>query len=728
LSNTAKRITFIVFFLLIALLLYDYMGGTQNQQAINYNQFLQQLEQNNVQSIESRGRTITGTYSKPRTGDDQNTYSEFKFTLPFEPDQNFIEKVREKDVQIDAESTDDSWWTMLLVNSIPILLIVGIWLYFIYRTRQSLGGGGGIMGVGESQAELHQEETPEVTFDDVAGYSGPKNEVQQIIEFLKNPEKFDRVGGEIPKGVLMMGPPGTGKTLMARAIAGEAGVPFLSTSGSDFMEMFVGVGASRVRDTFERAKELAPAIIFIDEIDSVGRKRGSGLGGGHDEREQTLNQLLNEMDGFEPNSGIILIAATNRPDILDQALLRPGRFDRQINFDLPTIEERQAILEIHAEEKPTADDVDLEEIAQGTPGFSGADLENLLNEAALLAAENGMEIIDRDTLDEARDKVMMGLQREEMVISDDEKETMAIHESGHTLVAYLTEGADPVHKVTIIPRGRALGATQQLPIEEKKMYTQEHLMGRLAVMMGGRAAEELKNETVTNGAQDDLRRATKMARKMVLQWGMSEDLGNIAFSNGDEKTFLGEDLAGGRDYSEETAEQIDNAVRDIIDEATERAETILRANQDKLDSLVDVLMEKETLSAEEISSLVDQGKLPENGEEPESESSDDEAPTETDEQSNATQEDATASDENDESDKPVDGSGTSRNGYDEESDVDQTDGEPRSEEDNRKAEEATSTDSSPDTDQTDENPEKDQITDDSEPTDAEDNGESPKSS
>lgn len=621
-SDTAKRITFLVFFLLIALLLYDYMGGTPQKQTINFNEFMQQLEGNNIQSIKREGQTISGTYSKPQTGKNENTFSEFKFTLPFEPEQSFMETIRDKGVQIDAESAEDSWWTMLLVNSIPILLIIGIWLYFIYRTRQSLGGGGGIMGVGESKAELHQEEKPDVTFDDVAGYSGPKNEVQQIIEFLKTPEKFDRVGGEIPKGVLMMGPPGTGKTLMARAIAGEAGVPFLSTSGSDFMEMFVGVGASRVRDLFERAKELAPAIIFIDEIDSVGRKRGSGLGGGHDEREQTLNQLLNEMDGFEPNSGIILIAATNRPDILDQALLRPGRFDRQINFDHPTVEERKEILKIHAENKPMADDVDLEAIAKGTPGFSGADLKNLLNEGALLAAENDKEIISKNTLDEARDKVMMGLQREEMVISEKEKKTMAIHESGHTLVAYLAEGADPVHKVTIIPRGRALGATQQLPIEEKKMYTQEDLMARLAVMMGGRAAEELKNKTVTNGAQDDLRRATQMARKMVLQWGMSKGLGNIAYSNGDEKTFLGEDLAGGREYSEETAEKIDDAIRAIIDEATQRAETILRANQDKLDSLVDILVEKETLSAEEITSLVDKGKLPENGHEEEADEED----------------------------------------------------------------------------------------------------------
>ena len=621
LSNSAKRITFLVFFLLVALMLYDYIGGSASQQDLSYNEFLQELDQNNVQSITMRGRTIEGTYGQPRTGQDDQPYAEFRSTLPFEPTEEFSNKLRNQNVEIKAESTEDSWWTMVLVNSIPILLILGIWIYFIYRTRQSLGGGGGIMGVGDSPAELYEEEVPSVTFEDVAGYSGPKNEVQQIIEFLKNPEKFDRVGGEIPKVVLLMGPPGTGKTLTARAIAGEAGVSFLSTSGSDFMEMFVGVGASRVRDLFERAKEVSPAIIFIDEIDSVGRKRGSGLGGGHDEREQTLNQLLNEMDGFEPNSGIILIAATNRPDILDQALLRPGRFDRQINFELPTVEEREQILEIHAENKPMTDDVELEKIAQGTPGFSGADLKNLLNEAALLAAENGEEQISGSTLDEARDKVMMGLRREEMVISDKEKETMAIHESGHTLVGVLAEGADPVHKVTIIPRGRALGATQQLPIEEKKMYTREDLMGRMAVMMGGRAAEELKNKTVTNGAQDDLRRATKMARKMVLQWGMSKDLGNLAFQDGNDNVFLGEDLAANREYSEETAEKIDHAVRELIDEATNKAQTILRTHEDKLDSLVEILVRKETLSADEIKGIVETGSLPENGK-----NGDDEAP------------------------------------------------------------------------------------------------------
>jgi cell division protease FtsH len=612
-TSTAKRITFVVFLVLIGLLLYQYMGGATDREAISYTTFQQQLKQGNIQSVHYKGeKTITGTYRS--VGEAPGNYAKFRVEsiIPGSKDELFKQLSSRENIELSAETDQQSWWSMLLINSLPILLIVGIWLYFIYRTRQSMGGGG-MMGVGQSQAELYDEETPDVTFEDVAGYSGPKNEVEQIIDFLQNPEKFDRIGGEIPKGILLVGPPGTGKTLTARAIAGEAGVPFLMTSGSDFMEMFVGVGASRVRDLFERAKELAPAIIFIDEIDSVGRKRGAGVGGGHDEREQTLNQLLDELDGFEPNSGVILIGATNRPDVLDPALKRPGRFDREVTFDLPTVEERKMILEKHAENKPFSDDVDLEEIAKGTPGFSGADLKNLLNESALLTAENENDVIDRETLEEARDKVMMGLRREEMVISDDEKETMAIHESGHTVVAFFTEGAEPVHKVTIIPRGKALGATQQLPVEEKKMYSRKDLMGRLSVMMGGRAAEAMKNQSVTNGAQDDLRRATKLARKMVLQWGMSSDLGNIAYQDNNDNVFLGEDLSSSREYSEETAQKIDEEIKNILDEATRNAERTLKENEDELNDLIDVLFERESLSAEEITSLLEDGKLPENG-------------------------------------------------------------------------------------------------------------------
>lgn len=671
-----KRITFLIFIVLIGLLLYQWMEGTGQAEQISYSTFQQQLEDGNIQDVKFKGKTVTGNYRSPNDAPGNKT--KFNLVIPPGSEDKLYTQLTQKNVEIRAESQEQSWWSMLLVNSIPVLLIIGIWLYFIWRTRQSMGQGG-MMGVGQSQAELYDEETPDVTFDDVAGYKGPKNEVQQVIEFLRNPEKFDSVGGEIPKGVLLVGPPGTGKTLTARAIAGEAGVPFLMTSGSDFMEMFVGVGASRVRDLFERAKELSPAIIFIDEIDSVGRKRGAGVGGGHDEREQTLNQLLDELDGFEPNSGVILIAATNRPDVLDPALMRPGRFDREVTFDMPTVDEREAILEKHAEDKPLTDDIELNDIAKGTPGFSGADLKNLLNEAALLTAENDNEQIDQETLDEARDKVMMGLRREDMAISDKEKETMAIHESGHTVVAFFTEGADPVHKVTIIPRGKALGATQQLPVEEKKMYSRKDIMGRLSVMMGGRAAESMKNQSVTNGAQDDLRRATKLARKMVLQWGMSSDLGNIAYEDNGGNVFLGEEMSKSREYSEDTAEKIDEEIKKILDEATRNAERTLKDNKDELDNLIDVLIERESLTSDQITSLLEDGEiLPENGtgeedsdeeettdkmDSEEETSSAEEPDKETDEESEAVDEDQPSTEEptdteSDSNDSDVDASST----------------------------------------------------------------------
>ncbi|MGM0381679.1 MAG: ATP-dependent zinc metalloprotease FtsH, partial [bacterium] len=617
-NDSVKRLLFVGFIIVGAIFLYQYIEQTQQVHEPSWTEFKTQVENDNIQHIvfvkspEGNLVALEGEYNQPVSAE-QVDYPEFKLAaLAVEKAQeNIWELLDQRNIEMETRTDEESWWTMLLVNSLPILLIVGIWLYFIHRTRKSMGGGSGMMGVGESKAELYDEETPDVTFDDVAGYSGPKNEVRQVIEFLQNPEKFDRLGGEIPKGILMVGPPGTGKTLTARAIAGEAGVPYLSTEGSDFMEMFVGVGASRVRDLFERAKELSPSIIFIDEIDSVGRKRGAGLGGGHDEREQTLNQLLSEMDGFEPNTGVILIGATNRPDILDPALQRPGRFDRQVTFEMPTLEERKDILKLHAQDKPIKGEVDLDEIASGTPGFSGADLKNLLNEAALLAAEKDLDNIPKEVVDEARDKVLMGLRREEMVISDDEKKTMATHESGHTLVGYFSENTDPVHKVTIIPRGRSLGATQQLPLEEKKMYTREDLMGRLAVLMAGRAAEQLKMETITNGAQDDLRRATKMARKMVLQWGMSPELGNMAYQDNNGNVFLGEEMGNQREYSEKTAEQIDEAVHQIIIEATNKARNILEEYTELLDKAIECLMEKETLNAEEIETLLETGELPE---------------------------------------------------------------------------------------------------------------------
>ncbi|MFP4687183.1 MAG: ATP-dependent zinc metalloprotease FtsH [bacterium] len=615
-SDNVKRIVFIAIVLVTTLFIYQYINQVSAVHSPTWTEFKNQVEANNVQSIkyisspEGQLTKLNGEYRTPVKDSAKEQFHKFEL-VPLqlgESSGQVTDRLQEQGVEIETKIEEESMWTMLLVNSLPILLIIGIWLYFIYRTRKSIGGG--MMGVGESRAQLYQEEKPDVTFDSVAGYSGPKNEVSQVIEFLKNPEKFSKLGGEIPRGVLMVGPPGTGKTLMARAVAGEAGVPFLSTEGSDFMEMFVGVGASRVRDLFERAKELAPSIIFIDEIDSVGRKRGAGVGGGHDEREQTLNQLLSEMDGFEANTGVILVAATNRPDILDPALLRPGRFDRQVTFDLPTKSERLNILNLHAENKPLTEEVDLEQIASGTPGFSGADLKNLLNEAALIAAEKDMKKIPVEIVEEARDKVLMGLRREEMAISEKEKETMATHESGHTLVAYFSDTSAPVHKVTIIPRGRALGATQQLPIEEKKMYTREDLMSRMAVLMGGRAAEVKRLDTVTNGAQDDLRRATKMARKMVLQWGMSSELGNLSYHDENGNVFLGEEMGHRREYSEKTAEKIDRAVHSIIEEAMEKAKNVLDKHNDKLELLIKILTDKETLNSNQIKSLMENGELP----------------------------------------------------------------------------------------------------------------------
>jgi cell division protease FtsH len=617
-SDNVKRIVFITIVIITTLFIYQYIQQTGEVHHPTWSEFQRQVEANKIGSIKfinsPEGQTIKlkGDYRTPvgtEPADGQFTQFELVPLQLGDAANEITNKLQKQGVEIETEIEEESMLTMILVNSLPILLIIGIWIYFIYRTRKSMGGGG-IMGVGESRAQLYQEESPDVTFGSVAGYSGPKNEVSQVIEFLKKPEKFVKLGGEIPRGVLMVGAPGTGKTLMARAIAGEAEVPFLSTEGSDFMEMFVGVGASRVRDLFERAKELAPSIIFIDEIDSVGRKRGAGVGGGHDEREQTLNQLLSEMDGFEPNTGVILMAATNRPDILDPALLRPGRFDRQVTFDLPTRSERLDILKLHAENKPLTDDVDLENIASGTPGFSGADLKNLLNEAALIAAEKDMNEIPEKIVEEARDKVLMGLRREEMAISEDEKETMATHESGHTLVAYHSDTSAPVHKVTIIPRGRALGSTQQLPIEEKKMYTREDLMSRMAVLMGGRAAEIIRLDTVTNGAQDDLRRATKMARKMVLQWGMSPQLGNLSYQDENGNVFLGEEMGHKREYSEKTAEKIDKAVHEIIDRSMKMAQDVLKENKDSLETVIDVLKERETLNSDEIEALIEKGELP----------------------------------------------------------------------------------------------------------------------
>jgi cell division protease FtsH len=489
----------------------------------------------------------------------------------------------------------------LLISWFPMLLLIGVWIFFM---RQMQAGGGKAMAFGKSRARLQSDQGPKVTFNDVAGIEEAKEELREIIEFLKDPKKFTRLGGRIPKGVLLMGSPGTGKTLLAKAIAGEAGVPFFSISGSDFVEMFVGVGASRVRDLFIQGKRNAPCIIFIDEIDAVGRHRGAGLGGGHDEREQTLNQLLVEMDGFESSEGVILISATNRPDVLDPALLRSGRFDRQVVVPVPDVKGREEILKVHTRKTPLAPGVNLGVLARGTPGFSGADLENLVNEAALLAARLGREVIDMVDFEAAKDKVMMGTERRSMIISEEERKNTAYHEAGHTLVARLLPGTDPIHKVTIIPRGRALGLTQQLPIDEKHTYPRDFLMNNLVIFLGGRVAEELVLKQVTTGAGNDLERATELARKMICEWGMSPELGPLTFGKKDEQIFLGREIAQHRDYSEETARKIDQEVKHLILDAYQKAQSLLTENLDTLTRLAQLLLEKETLDGETIDRII----------------------------------------------------------------------------------------------------------------------------
>jgi cell division protease FtsH len=508
-------------------------------------------------------------------------------------------------VEVETQPEQMFSWFDIAINVLPILLMVGF-AYMLFSQMRGRGDGNvfSIFSMRESQAKLYDRRQERTTFDDVAGLRGPKAEIREVISFLKSPERFQRLGGEIPRGVLLIGPPGTGKTLLARAVAGEAEVPFFSITGSNFMEMFVGVGASRVRDLFKEAKKSSPSIIFIDELDSIGRRRGAGLGGGHDEREQTLNQLLSEMDGFEPQEDVIVIAATNRPDILDPALLRPGRFDRRINVDLPTLQDRAEILKIHARDKKISDDVDLKRVARGTPGFSGADLENLLNEAALLAARKDKSAVESEDIEDARDKVLMGLERESVALTDEECELIAYHESGHALLAALLPHADPIHKVTIVPRGRAMGVTQQLPERDKYIYRREYMLDRLAVMMGGRAAEDLVLGTSTSGAENDLKQAAQLARKMVLDWGMSKHLEHVALGGGSEKVFLGQQIAQRREYSEQTAREIDEEIKSILNESYERATSTLQAHRQDLEQLASILLEKEEIPGEEVLELL----------------------------------------------------------------------------------------------------------------------------
>lgn len=557
-----------------------------------YSQFLDAVRKGEVAQVTIQGDQILGVYVN---GNPFRTY------VPQDPDLMRI--LRERGIEIQAKPKEESpWYMTILISWFPMLLLIGVWIFFM---RQMQMGGGKAMSFGKSRARLLSEDARKVTFKDVAGIDEAKEELQEIVEFLKDPKKFTRLGGRIPKGVLLVGAPGTGKTLLARAIAGEAGVPFFSISGSDFVEMFVGVGASRVRDLFMQGKKFAPCIIFIDEIDAVGRHRGAGLGGGHDEREQTLNQLLVEMDGFESNEGVILISATNRPDVLDPALLRPGRFDRQVVVPVPDIRGREGILAVHLRDKPLADNVDVKVLAKGTPGFSGADLENLVNEAALLAARRNKDKIEMADFEEAKDKVMMGLERKSMILSEEEKRITAYHEAGHALVARLLPGTDPVHKVTIIPRGRALGLTQQLPQDERHTYPKEYLLNSIAILMGGRAAEEIVFDHQTTGASNDIERATQLARRMVCEWGMSERMGPLSFGKMDDQVFLGREIVQHhRDYSEQTAIQIDQEVRRIVEENYKKAKDLLETHRDVLEAVAAALLEKETLENQDIEKIL----------------------------------------------------------------------------------------------------------------------------
>ena len=569
--------------------LISYKQPTANK--ITFTDFISSVENGSVSEVTIQGNDIIGKFEGDKSF---VTYS------PYYPD--LINKLRTSGVRITAAPVVDSpSWGTIFVSWFPMILLIGVWIFFM---RQMQGGGGKAMSFGKSKAKLLTEEQHKITFDDVAGIEEAKDELEEIVEFLRDPKKFTKLGGRIPKGVLLVGSPGTGKTLLAKAIAGEAGVPFFTISGSDFVEMFVGVGASRVRDLFMQGKKNAPCLIFIDEIDAVGRHRGAGLGGGHDEREQTLNQLLVEMDGFESNEGVIIIAATNRPDVLDPALLRPGRFDRNVVVSKPDVKGREAILKVHVSKCPLSDNVKLDVIARGTPGFSGADLANLVNEAALMAARKGKDKVEQEEFDAAKDKLLMGTERRSMVITDDEKKNTAYHEAGHTLVARLIPGTDPIHKVSIIPRGMALGVTQQLPMDERHTYNTEYLLNNVAVLMGGRAAEELVLKHMTTGAGNDIERATEIARKMICEWGMSTKLGPLCFGKKEEQVFLGRDMGKSRDFSEETAIAIDAEMHEIVTEHYNRAYKLLEEHTDELHALAEALLERESLDSAEIDAIV----------------------------------------------------------------------------------------------------------------------------
>jgi cell division protease FtsH len=605
-SSTLKTIMFWLFIIMLGVLLWTLVsksGQSTREKEPSYSEFMAEVDRGNVKEVE--------LYLSPNSyeveGEKREPAEKFRVTIFKESAPDLVKTLRDKNVLINVKEVNRADWVSVLFSALPVLLLVAFWIFMM---RQMQAGGNKALSFGKSRARLLTAQQKKATFKDVAGTDEAKEELQEIIEFLKDPQKFQKLGGRIPKGVLLVGPPGTGKTLLARAIAGEANVPFFSISGSDFVEMFVGVGASRVRDLFEQGKKNAPCIIFIDEIDAVGRHRGAGLGGGHDEREQTLNALLVEMDGFESNEGVILIAATNRPDVLDPALLRPGRFDRRVVVPRPDIKGREEILRVHTRKVPLADDVELSVIARGTPGFSGADLANLVNEAALWAARQSRKLVFMADFEMSKDKVLMGVERKSMILSEEEKRNTAYHEAGHALVAAMTPGTDPLHKVTIIPRGMALGLTMQLPIDDKHTYTKTYLEGTLIVLMGGRSAEEIFLGHITTGAGNDIERATEIARKMVCDWGMSA-LGPLAFGKKEEAIFLGREIAQHRDYSEDTAIHIDQEVRRIVTAGYEGARNILENNRDTLERIAAALLEREVLDAMELKLLLENKPLPE---------------------------------------------------------------------------------------------------------------------
>lgn len=604
-NATAKNIFLWIIIIVAVLALWQFLNSMKESSytTINYSNFGKLVEGGAIDSTEEEpvtiySRKVEGKFTDP----ERHTPVDFRVFITSEMSSDVATLLEEKGVIYQfADEDEGSWMVIFLTSWFPIILFVGFWIFLM---RQMQAGGNRALSFGRSRARLTTNQQKKVTFKDVAGVDEAKEELQEIVEFLKEPQKFQKLGGRIPKGVLLVGPPGTGKTLLARAIAGEANVPFFSISGSDFVEMFVGVGASRVRDLFEQGKKHAPCIIFIDEIDAVGRHRGAGLGGGHDEREQTLNQLLVEMDGFESNEGVILIAATNRPDVLDPALLRPGRFDRQVVVNLPDIRGREGILKVHTRRIPLGELVDLGVLARGTPGFSGAQLANMVNEAALIAARYNRKSVTMNDFEEAKDKVLMGKERRSMIMSEKEKRNTAYHEAGHALVAYVLPEADPLHKVTIIPRGRALGVTMQLPEEDKYNYSREYMDGRIAILLAGRIAEEIFLDSCTTGASDDLERVTELARKMVCEWGMSPEMGPLTYGRKEEQIFLGRDITTHQNYSEDTAIAIDREVKKLVLEGYEKAKKCLKDDEDRLIALAEALLQYETLDHKDIQALM----------------------------------------------------------------------------------------------------------------------------